>query len=102
MPTTEITFRGVPYTNTVLFTALVNAFLAGREDVCEQLLADFDEVEFYSPDEWEHETLTQSVNWRHSVRWFDQSRKYWRVPNRDVWREYGDRPKFRPKRKEVK
>lgn len=98
----KITFMGIPVTDTIAVLDALKAFYASQEDRCEELLWDFDESEFFSPDVWEDVPFTQSVNWRHSVRWFDQSRKYWRVPNKDVWREYGNRPKFRPKRKAVK
>jgi len=67
MTNTTITLDGVPVTDTLRVLAMLDEFINSRIEVCEELAEDFDEVEFYSPDEFEHLPITQSVSWRHCV-----------------------------------
>lgn len=67
MTNTTITLDGVPVTDTLRVLAVLDEFINMRIAVCEELAEEFDEVEFYSPDEFEHLPITQSVSWRHCV-----------------------------------
>jgi hypothetical protein len=64
--TDNITFMGIPITDTLRVVDALNEFIETRVVVCEELAEGFDEVEFYSADNWDMPFI-QSVSWRHCV-----------------------------------
>lgn len=64
---TAITFGGIPITDTLRVLEALDEFISARIAVCEDMEAEFDEVEFYSADAFEHLPFSQSVSWRHCV-----------------------------------
>jgi hypothetical protein len=76
MTNTTITLAGVPVTDTLRVMEILDEFINERIAVCEELAEEFDEVEFYSPDEFEHLPITQSVSWRHCVIDIEEMRRH--------------------------
>lgn len=52
---------GVPVTDTLRVLDVLNEFIAAREDVCEDMLNDFNDDEYNSPDEWERFAFSEPV-----------------------------------------
>lgn len=71
-----ITFMGIPITNTLSVMAALNAFIEDRVGVLYELEDGFDEVSFFSPDEWEKFPMTEPVSWRSCVRDEEDMRRH--------------------------
>lgn len=73
--TATITFMGIPVTETLRMMDALNEFIDQRIAVCEELADGFDEVEFYSVDEFD-QPFIQSVSWRHCVTDMEDMRRH--------------------------
>lgn len=97
MTANTITFMGIPITDTLRVVDALNEFVETRVTVCEELAEDYDETEFYSPDEYDNQPFREPMRFPKSD-WYDDFTTLRRLNNR--WR--AESRGFCTKSKEVK